>query len=142
MDATVMMLRLLVLLWVACGACTASAQSLPDPTRPPAVPHVSAGPAAAPAEEAPLPVLQSVLIGKDRRMAIISGQRFEVGDQVGDARIVRITETEVLLRAGTRQTTLKLFPQVLKRTRHPAPPAGATSNPLKKITTSGVESEA
>lgn len=135
-------LRLLLMLWGAAVAGVAMGQDLPDPTRPPAVPRVAAESAAAPAEQAPMPVLQSVLIGKDRRLAIISGQRFDVGDQVGDARIVRITETEVILRAGARQTTLKLFPQVYKRTRHPAPPAGATSNTQKKITTSGVETEA
>lgn len=135
-------LRWLLLVCAVAGTGIATGQELPDPTRPPTLPRAAADPIAAPAEEAPMPVLQSVLIGKDRRMAIISGQRFDVGDHVGDARIVRITETEVLLRAGVRQMTLKLFPQVFKRTRHPAPPAGATSNTQKKITTSGVETEA
>jgi len=111
----------------------AAAQALPDPTRPPSGARVTTeGPSAAAAVSEPAPILESVLIGRDRRIAVISGRRLFVGDRVGDARIVRITETEVVLRSGEGQTTLKLFPLVEKRTRAPAPAAGATSRPQNK----------
>lgn len=110
-----------------------AAQALPDPTRPPSGARVTAeGPNAAAAASEPAPVLESVLIGRDRSMAVISGRRLFVGDRVGDARIVRITGTEVVLRSSEGQTTLKLFPQVEKRARTQAPMAGAASQPHDK----------
>jgi len=136
-------LRWAFALWGGMGACAALAQSLPDPTRPPFVARAGSKVVSVAPAEAPMPVLQSVLIGKDRRMAIISGQRFDIGDQVGDARIVRITETEVLLRSGAGHTTLKLFPQVLKRTKNNSGPGtGAAPNANKKSAMLGVENEA
>lgn len=123
---------------VACAwHLTAVAQALPDPTRPALLPRGSGeGAAAAPVPAAPAPVLQSVLIARDRSIAIISGQRFDLGDHVGDARIVRITETEVVLRSGDAQTTLKLFPQVEKRNRpHGNKPAGMSRPPRKSAMT-------
>jgi MSHA biogenesis protein MshK len=141
MDAPVMLLRSAILLagWMA--ALHAAAQSMPDPTRPPFVARSTATGPAAPAE-APVPVLQSILIAKDRRMAIISGQRYDVGDRIGDARIIRISETEVLLRSGASQTTLRLFPQVLKRTVGPRPGHGAAPHQNKKNAMSGRETQA
>lgn len=115
------------LAWSA-GAAGQATQAIPDPTRPPMVPRAAADSAAS-VPAGPPPVLQSVLIGRERSMAIISGQRFDVGDRVGEARIVRITETEVVLRSGESMTTLKLFPQIEKRMKlHPAKP-GAASPP-------------
>lgn len=118
------------------------AQALPDPTRPPASARSAAEAAGVPQPEAPAPVLQSVLIGRDRSMAIISGQRFDVGDRVGDAHIVRITETEVVLRSSAGLTSLKLFPQVEKRARPPAPKPGAAPHPHKKNAMTARETEA
>ncbi len=61
------------------------------------------------------PVLQSVLISRGRKVAVISGQAVQVGDSVGDARVARISEGEaVLIRDGQSQT-LKLFPGLEKR---------------------------
>lgn len=136
-----MLARIAILLAGGMTAVHASAQSMPDPTRPPVIVRPTATASAAPSE-APVPVLQFVLIAKDRRMAIISGRRFDVGDQLGDARIVRITETEVLLRSGAGQTTLKLFPQVLKRAVRPRPGPGAASHQNKKSAISGRETQA
>ena len=61
------------------------------------------------------PVLQSVLISSTRRIATINGQAFKPGDKFGEARVVKITETEVVLRNGQEMQTLKLFPQVEKQ---------------------------
>jgi MSHA biogenesis protein MshK len=82
---------------------------LSDPTRPPTsidgtAPAVSSGPA-----------LQSVLVSPGRTIAIISGRTVKVGDRFGDAIVVKITESEVLLRSGKQVQTLKLFPGPEKR---------------------------
>lgn len=91
---------------------SASAEILTDPTRPPA--------ALLPAQmqasgEHAGPVLQSVLVSRGRRIAIISGKEVKVNDKVGGARVVRITDTEVVLRNGKQVQRLKLFPDVSKQ---------------------------
>lgn len=89
-----------------------AAEALRDPTRPPAVLY-------APDEGEGIeagPVLQSVLISPGRRTAVISGQSVKTGDRFGDGRVVRINETEVVLKTGSGLQTLKLFPDVEKRT--------------------------
>ena len=94
-------------------AVAAAAETLTDPTRPPA----ALMPALTGAQEADAgPALQSVLVSRGRRIAIISGKEVRVNDKFGDARVVRITDTEVVLRSGKEVQTLKLFPDVEKRT--------------------------
>jgi len=90
----------------------ARAQGLVDPTRPP-----SASSAAGTAQDdAPGGAqLQSVLISQRRRLAIISGNTVALGDSVGDAKVVRITETEVVLQRGSETEVLRLFPSVDKQ---------------------------
>lgn len=83
---------------------------LRDPTRPPAILF-------APQERETLyvgPVLQSVSFASGRRTAIISGQNVRTGSKVGDARVIRISETEVVLKTGNSLQRLKLFPDVEK----------------------------
>lgn len=87
------------------------AETFLDPTRPPA----SLGLAAGPISPASGPVLQSVLISPGRMLAIISGQTVRLGEKFGEARVVKITESEVLLRSGKDLQTLKLFPGIEKR---------------------------
>lgn len=93
----------------------AAGQNLADPTRPPVI----AEPAPQGAEVVtPVagPELQSVLISPTRRVAIISGQSVKLGDKFGEARVVKITENEVVLRNGKDVQVLKLFPGVQKNT--------------------------
>lgn len=89
----------------------AIAQPLPDPTRPPAG-SVTAGEETASAAR---PILQSVLISPKRMEAIVSGKTVRVGDRVGEARVVRIAENEIILRIGKDLEVLKLFPDIEKR---------------------------
>ena len=103
--------------WLCAGvlatflASGALADGAPDPTRPPAA--LLAEPAGtAPASSK----LQSVLISAGRKSAIIGGQLVHVGDKYGEARVTRITESEVVLKTGSATETLKLFPDVEKRT--------------------------
>lgn len=107
-------LKMIVALLALSGSGAACAENLPDPTRPPAelVTSPSApGSAAVPSG----PVLQSVQISPSSRSAIISGQRVVQGGAYGDARVVKISESEVVLKSGSDYQTLKLFPGVEKR---------------------------
>lgn len=89
----------------------ALAQALVDPTRPPTM----AAQAVAESSSAGVPVLQSVLISPQRTEAIISGKTVRVGDKLGNARVIRITESEVVLRDGKNSQVLKLFPNIEKK---------------------------
>jgi MSHA biogenesis protein MshK len=82
-----------------------------DPTRPPAAFDRTQDVAASRAA----PVLQSVLIGSGRSEAIINGQTVKLGEKFGDARVIRITDTEVVLQTGKDLQTLRLFPSIEKR---------------------------
>ncbi len=100
-----------------CGFCmlaaapAAAADILRDPTRPP--PGLYAAEDGAEVETGP--VLQSVRVAQGRYTAVISGETVRVGSRYGDARVVRIRETEVVLKTGNSLQTLKLFPDVEKR---------------------------
>lgn len=86
------------------------AQTLNDPTRPPQQ-------GAKVERDAVIgdgPVLQSVLIAPGRSEAIISGRTVRVGDRVGEAKVVKIAESEVVLRTGKDLQILKLFPGMEK----------------------------
>jgi len=106
---------------LACAATLAAAtnaplaQALVDPTRPPTAPAASASTLPdAPAATAPSR-LQSVLISQGRRVAVIDGVQVPVGGTVGQATLVRLTETEAVLRRGTETEVLKLLPGIEKK---------------------------
>lgn len=90
------------------------ADVMSDPTRPPAEFGVAAG-GEMEGMTAKGPILQSVLISAGRKSAIIGGQMVRLGGKYGEARVVRITENEVILKTGTLTETLRLFPDVDKR---------------------------
>ncbi len=99
----------LVLLMIAPWlAATAGAQAMTDPTRPP-------GAQSATGEAQTGPVLQSVMLSPARKVAVISGQVVPLGGRYGEARLVRLSESEAVLRNGTETTVLRLYPQVEKR---------------------------
>jgi MSHA biogenesis protein MshK len=96
---------------------------LADPTRPPAA---GAGMAQAGQDDAPAGrQLQSVLLSGGRKVAVIDGKMVPLGGMIGDARVVRIGETEVVLKTGQETETLKLFPGVEKR------PAGRVAGSVR-----------
>jgi MSHA biogenesis protein MshK len=95
-------------------AAPSGAQMLQDPTRPPSV-LAPAGDVAGEPGPAAAPVLQSVIVSQSRKMAIINGKTVGLGEKYGDARVVKITESEVVLRDGTGTQTLKLFPSIEKK---------------------------
>lgn len=104
----------------ALAACALQVQAdeLRDPTRPPAAMLAPASAASAPADA---PQLQSVLLGKGRKpAAVISGQLVLLGGQLGDAKLVRVTERGAVLKGPQGETTLALTP---------APPPGTSLSP-------------
>jgi len=110
----------LSLLASACAWSVAQAAPFADPTRPPAVAEASSTAAVSTGGAR----LESVLIAPDRRLAVINGQQVGVGGKVADSEVVRISETEVVIRTAEGLQTLKLVPE-FKRT--PAPPERSTS---------------
>lgn len=109
------------------AATAASAQAMSDPTRPAQVQEAGAAPAPAPQG----PVLQSVLISPERRLAVIDGRTVALGDKFGSATLASVTETEVILKDDSGSRRLRLFPRVDKRAAagqgaepKPAAPAG------------------
>lgn len=101
-----------LLMTLAVAGQALAQENLPDPTRPPVMMQAHGEAASSGPGE---PVLQSVLISPGRKVAIISGETVQMGDRVGEARVVRIAEGQVVLARGGQTQTLKLFPGIEKR---------------------------
>jgi len=100
-------------------SASAVAQVGNDPTRPP----TGFGSGAADADIADTGggmTLQSVMISPTSRTAIISGVTVKLGQKYGDAVLVKVAESEVVLRSGATSQVLKLYPGVEKRDTAPA----------------------
>ena len=98
----------------------AIAQALTDPTRPPV--EISAPPALVGQAAVVDSGLQSVIISPTRRAAIINGRTVELGANHGDARLVEVSESGVVLEGAQGRQALMLFPGVdLKRKVEPPP---------------------
>ena len=115
MAQAMMALRVLALAAVAV-ASPVWAQTGGDPTRPPAAMTAPmAGPDGvyvAPRALRAQPQLQSILVSLrpgGRRVAVIDGKTLRPGARVGDAVLVSIGATEVVLRRGGQTQTLKLY---------------------------------
>ncbi len=94
---------------LACVAftSTAAAQTLRDPTRPPAAKGSAAG-----KSEPSAWVLQSVLISPERRYAIINGEVVALGGSIAGAELVAVAEERVTLRTHDGMRVVHLFPDV------------------------------
>jgi MSHA biogenesis protein MshK len=114
-----------VLAMLATAALAAGDAMLPDPTRPPdsMIGLSATGAPLVPAE----PRLQSVMIGSGGRSAIIDGRQYKVGDKVGDARLVRISESEVVLSNSGGRQIMRLFPSVKQASKAQAAPRRVAS---------------
>ncbi|MDP3421252.1 MAG: hypothetical protein Q8S10_10025 [Thiobacillus sp.] len=102
--------RMMRMILAAGLALPLAAGALQDPTAPPAM--VAPGEAAG--TDIPLTAIMQV---GNRRIAIIGGQEIAVGGRYQGARVVRITESEVVLRRDGDTKVLKLYPLVDKRPR-------------------------
>ena len=105
----------------------AEAQGLADPTRPPAglaAPDVSGAVSGG-------PVLQSVMLSSGRKAALISGQVVLLGGKYGSARLVRLTESEAVLKEGSETMVLRLYPLVDKRPAGKLQPGDAKAGAVR-----------
>ncbi len=99
-------------LLLAATAVQAQGSGLSDPTRPPGAAAMSQG------AQDELPAgrqLQSVLLSGGRRIAIIDGTMVKLGGMLGDSRVVKISETEVVLKNGEELEILRMYPSVDKK---------------------------
>jgi MSHA biogenesis protein MshK len=55
-----------------------------------------------------------VLISPGRKLAVIDGQTVALGGRLGDATVVAIAPTQVVLQTGATYQTLKLLPGIEK----------------------------
>ena len=82
------------------------AEELPDPTRPPAIISIPT------TMELPPSGLQSIIISKTRRAAIIDGETVELRGKHGDATLIEVSENSVVLQGAQGRQVLTLFPDV------------------------------
>lgn len=102
----------LLLIAVVVGNGEALAQ-VPDPMRPPAflIAPDAIGGAAPPAESG----VQTVIVRrKGKSSAVINGQYVETGGKLGDKRVLRISENEVVLQGESGREVMKVTPDIEK----------------------------
>jgi len=108
------------------GAAPAAGQSaLNDPMRPPsaldAAPAAS-GPAAKPAANG----LQTIILHrKGKPIAVINGVSVELGGKIGEARLVKLSDSEAVLQGPQGREVLRLTPAAGKKTPAADPPKPA-----------------
>lgn len=94
-----------------------AAESLRDPTQPPAA--LMPAPARESGAESG-PVLQSVMLKKGHKpMVIIGGERVELGGRYGESTLVRVSESSAVLEGPGGRKTLQLTPAVEKTLTYP-----------------------
>lgn len=96
-------------IFIALFSVAANTEELTDPTRPP--PGIIAAPEGETAESQP-PGLQSIIISKTRRAAIIDGETVELGGKHGDAKLIEVNEGNVVLQGAQGRQVQSLFPDV------------------------------
>jgi MSHA biogenesis protein MshK len=121
--------QLLAVLIGTVNTLTAQADTLKDPTQPPAslYSEVSAS-----NEEATSPVLQSVMIGPQLRAAIINGEKVVLGGKYQQATLIRLNEYAAVLRNPDMTTqTLSMDYAVEKKIIVPAVASPAAKRKVK-----------
>lgn len=91
--------------------CSLNAEELLDPTRPPEIVALpkQGEMGATPNQPARL---RSIIISKIRRAAIIENETVELGGKYGDARLIEVNESGVVLEGEQGKQVLMLFPDV------------------------------
>jgi len=126
-----MRLLALVILWMP--AFGGHAQTWRDPTaEPPQMGGVSAGEGASGSDVSPL----SVIVVDGRPHVIMGTRLYATGQKLGQARIERITETEIWLREGAVLRKVPRYQGVERRSVLPAVVPGCAVDTAKPSTSS------
>lgn len=96
-------------------ATQAGEDTLPDPTRLPAVLASPTASKESTADPSATASVQAIKYGPMYQAVVINGQEIPLGGRYGDAKVVAITSTEVVLRTGKEKQVLKLFPDAEKK---------------------------
>jgi len=88
-----------------------TASTLADPTRPGNAALFSASRGHAAADNAW--ILNSTLVGADRRVAVINGRHVSEGESIDNAKVLRIRKLDVLILSAGKRITLKLLPDIV-----------------------------
>jgi hypothetical protein len=113
--------RALVAIALACLACQALAQELRDPTQAPVEASTPPG-----ATDKPVPSPAVAVLVQDGKPYLVVGTRLvAVGQKVGNARLERITETEIWLREGKQLTKQSRFTGIQRSVAKPPAPCKA-----------------
>jgi len=105
------------------GACAALAggaalaAALADPTRPPLAAPVAAP--SAPASAAPGYLVQSIVFGPSRRLAVINGHQVHEGSALGEARVVQIQRDAVILEIQGQRRAMSMYASALRAPQAP-----------------------
>jgi len=97
-----------------CFGAAASAETLRDPTRPPAGYEV---PGQNGQTEVAMPRISGVRIGKAGRLVMLDGKAAKVGDVVGGYEVIDIKRDKVRLRRNGAEMDVPLLPNVQKEKR-------------------------
>lgn len=115
--------RLLVAACLTLGGGAASAQGLPDPTRPTPGYGADSSRTVVPGVGAPdvTATLQSVVLPrKGKPKAVIGGELYALGDKVGERKLIAVNEQQVTLEGPQGREVLRLTPaaekKIIKRT--------------------------
>lgn len=100
-----------LLLLVSIGTEAVRAQ-LPDPTRPPGSELATeAGGVAVPVESG----VQTIIMRRDgKSVAVVNGRHVGVGDMLGEKRVLKISESEVVVMGESGREVLKATPTIGK----------------------------
>ncbi len=82
-----------------------------DPTQPRWAPATSVA-----SKKEPVAELTAIVIGENKRLAIIGEKELKVGDRYGDARVTSIAFDHIVLTNAAGKRTLRLTPELDSRT--------------------------
>lgn len=103
---------MLLIVGAGSGCPTADAETLADPTRPPAS---TAGDVTGAARQPSKWHLTATIIGPRRRVAVINGKAVRAGERIDHAVLLAIEPGSALLRDGERRIHLKLDTPTVKQ---------------------------
>lgn len=103
--------QLIALLALALSLTTVHAETLKDPTQPPASFNDNIA-----NEDVPTgPVLQSVMLGSNYQAAIISGQKVLLGKKYEQATLIKLNEHEAVLRYPDKSTVTLMMDYAIEK---------------------------